>query len=46
LDLGKNVERSVVRKSNKCVCSRKSEGRKQHVEYNLATTTRMAGRCA
>ena len=45
LDLEKNAEDQLNGQSNKFVCSRKSDGRKKHVEYNLATKTQMAGAC-
>ena len=45
LDLEKNAKDQLEGQSNKCICSRKSKGRKKHVEYNLATKTHMVGAC-
>ena len=43
LDLEKNAKDPLEEQSNKFVCSRKSKGRKKHVEYDLATKTQMVG---
>ena len=43
VDLKKNAKEQLERQSNKFVSSRKSGGRKKHVEYNLATKAHMVG---